>query len=84
MDAVVVLRFSLAPPLTLVDPGHSRTNLAFSFQTQTGLSYATEYNEDLDPTNWEACYTLAGDGSIVQCLIPMAGTPQCFFRVRQP
>jgi hypothetical protein len=71
-------------PVGFVGSACMGTNLTCSFQTEAGQSYTLEYNEDLNPTNWEAYYTLTGDGSIVQCLMPMAGTPQCFFRVRQP
>jgi hypothetical protein len=71
-------------PAGFVGSAFAGTNFTCSFQTEAGQSYTVEYNEDLNPTNWEAYYTLPGDGSIVQCLMPMAGTPQCFFRVRQP
>jgi hypothetical protein len=71
-------------PLQIVQLTLSAGGLAFSFGTANNQSYTVEYSDDLNPTNWEAYCTLPGDGSLVQCLIPMANAPQRFFRVRQP
>ncbi|HEX7577198.1 MAG TPA: hypothetical protein VF430_04080 [Verrucomicrobiae bacterium] len=71
-------------PVSFVGSACTGTNFTCSFQTEAGQSYTVEYNDDLNPTNWEAYYTLPGDDSLIQCLIPMTNAPQRFFRVRQP
>jgi hypothetical protein len=75
----------LAPsdtPLQIQSPSLAGTNFTFSFQTVSNLGYTVEYNDDLGTTNWEAYYTLSGDGSLIQCLVPMTNSPQRFFRVK--
>ena len=71
-------------PVNFVGSAYAGTNFTCSFQAEAGQSYTLECNGDLRTTNWQAYYTLPGDGSIVQCSMPMAGIAQCFFRVRQP
>ena len=69
-------------PLQIQSPSLAGTNFTFSFQTVSNLSYTVEYNDDLNTTNWEAYYTLPGDGSLIRCLMPMTNSPQRFFRVK--
>jgi hypothetical protein len=71
-------------PVSFLGSAVTGTNFTCSFQTEAGQSYTVEYNDDLNPANWEDYYTLSGDGSLVQCLMPMTNSPQRFFRVRQP
>ena len=71
-------------PLQIVQLTLSAGGLAFSFGTANNQSYTVQCNNDLHTTNWEDCYTLTGDGSIMQCLMPVTNAPQRFFRVRQP
>jgi hypothetical protein len=71
-------------PIRLVQPGSVGTNFAFSFQTVGYFSYIVQYNDDLNSTNWQYLETLTGNGSLVQCLVPMTNTTQRFFRLHQP
>ncbi len=69
---------------TLVNSTRSGTNFIFSFQTENGGNYTVEYNDILGTTNWQFLKTVTGDGSLMQCLLPMTNLSQRFFRIRQP
>jgi hypothetical protein len=71
-------------PIRLVQAGSIGSNFVFSFQTVGYFSYIVQYNDDLSSTNWQYLETLTGDGSLMQCLVPMTNATQRFFRLRQP
>jgi len=72
-------------PALLQSPQLSGGNLSFSFQTASNQSYTIQQNSDVSKTNWFMVTNFTGDGSLFQFLIPLTtGSPQNFFRVRQP
>lgn len=62
----------------------STTNLTLAFQTQTGVSYLTEYKAGLGETNWLPLTNTFGDGTLqfINDLAPVTG--QRFYRLRVP
>jgi hypothetical protein len=71
-------------PVSLSPPKRMGTNCGFAFQSEAGLSYTVERNDDLRTANWTLVQTISGDGALKSFLAPVADAPQRFFRVKQP
>lgn len=79
----VLFSLSLSPPVSLFNSVCNGTNFTFAFQAQSNLAYTVEYSDDLSATNWQRCYAITGDGSLMPCCIPMTNSLHRFFRVHQ-
>jgi hypothetical protein len=80
----VTLSVGGGDPVTITSPAFAGTNFTFAFQSEAGLSYTVQSNDDLGTTHWNNVQTIPGDGLIKQFLATGTNVPQRFFRVRQP
>ena len=78
--AGIIYSLSLAP--AVMNARGSGTNVEFLFSSFTNTSYAVEYKDDLNKTNWQVLENKVGSGSLVGCCYPMTNATQRFFRVR--
>jgi hypothetical protein len=66
VDTVLVTQISYSccvPPPVIMEPRpFSQTNLAFSFNTVTGVNYVVQVKTNLDTTNWTSLRTNVGTG----------------------
>ena len=69
-------------PVQLVGPTLAGSNFSFGFQSEAGVDYTLESNDDLSTTNWSLVRTIRGDGAR-QVLLPAVDAPQRFFRISQ-
>jgi hypothetical protein len=73
------------PQHLLWQPQFSGGKFSFSFQTISNQSYSIQQNTNAATTNWFVVTNITGDGSLFEFVIPITtGSPQDFFRVRQP
>jgi hypothetical protein len=78
---------TLAPPLPLqlLSPRTvGTTNFTFSFLTVANQGYRVWANSDLTTTNWVSVTNFVADGFTKQFNIPIANSPQRYFRVSAP
>jgi hypothetical protein len=80
----VYLVVSVPPPVPMAPPSLSGDNFSFGFPTAIGHAYTVLFNDDLATANWIVYTNITGNGSPMQFLVPMAGAPRRFFRVREP
>jgi hypothetical protein len=80
----VYLIMTKPAPAQLLNPVVTGGNFTFAFDTVNSQSYTIQHNDDLATTNWISDTNFTGNGSLMQCLVPMTNVPQRFFRVRQP
>ena len=59
-------------------------NLKLSFPTASGQSYTVESCTDLTANLWVPCTNFAGNGSVLEVVVPAGTRTPRFFRVRQP
>jgi hypothetical protein len=71
-------------PVQIISPEVAGQNIDFSFQTLNNQSYTIQSNDNLATTNWVYFAHFTGNGTVIQFVIPMAGVPHRFFRVREP
>ena len=57
-------------------------DVAFSVQTERGVTYYVEYAESLSPVTWEVLQRIVGPGSAVTVSDAITNAPQRFYRVR--
>jgi hypothetical protein len=68
-------------PATLRSPTLTGTNFTFVFQSEAGLNYTVERNDDLSTTNWNPVTPISGDGTLKSFLAPYTCIPHRFFRL---
>jgi hypothetical protein len=71
-------------PAQILNPAVSNGNFTFSLGTVNSQSYTVQHNDDLATTNWVFDTNFTGNGSLMQCFVPVTNVPQRFFRVSQP
>ena len=71
---------AVAGPVTLVNPMVSGTAFSFSFATLTGISYAVEFTDSLNPIRWTTLTNFTGDGTTLTAT-DTPGVAQRFYRV---
>jgi PKD repeat protein len=75
--------YILVAPLPVITTyGVSEDEFAFGFDTIPGKVYVIEYKDSLDDPAWQTLQTVPGDGASKTITIPIANTPQRFFRLR--
>jgi len=89
-DPVLANNFSnlvstfVAPPVQILAPTLSGTNLIFSFQTVSNQSYTIQQNTNVATTNWTLFSNFIANGSVFQLKVPARPGTRQFFRVREP
>jgi len=68
--------------LPIVNPAFDGTNFNFSFPTETGFSYVVQFKDAMDESAWQSWQTLSGDGLVKIIIVPVAGQPERYFRLR--
>ena len=79
----VALMASSIPVPQLLSPVRQGTHFSVLAQTLNRRTYALEYKETLDATNWNMAATNSGNGSLRQLLDAAATASQRFYRMRQ-
>ena len=69
-------------PVSLTQARVTGTNFTFTFPTESGFTYVTEYRTNLISGSWLPLVTNAGTGSSVTVTNPGTGGSARFFRVR--
>ena len=70
-----------AAPQLMVATTNGQTNFSFSFQTVAGFNYLIQTKTALDDAVWQTLQTQAGDDSGQTFSVPLAATPQRFYRL---
>jgi hypothetical protein len=81
LDQVV---FTPLSGVTVLNPQNTGGNFQFQFLTQSGFTYAVQYNTSLDPGGWQTYSYIGGDGTVQNVSIPYSifgGSKQGFVRV---
>ena len=78
---------SLAEPLVLggigvPSPSISHGNFSFSFPTRNTMSYVVQYETNLSDPVWQDLKTVIGTGGIMNIMLPTAGHPSCWYRIK--
>jgi len=68
--------------LTLANPSFDGTNFNFSFMAATGFSSVVQFKNALDEAAWQTWQTFPGDGLLKTVVVPVAGQPERYFRLR--
>jgi len=76
----IVIR-SLAMPVTLQNLTRVGSDFVFSFASQSGHTYKSQYTDALGGSNWEVSATVAGTGSTLTVTNKNATGAQRFYRV---
>jgi len=67
---------------TLVSPGYTGSSFSASFQSQAGITYEAQYNDNLNALNWVTFDTIIGDGATKIINDPSPSPTKRFYRVR--
>jgi hypothetical protein len=68
----------------LLSPTVTAGNFSFYLNTASGQNYTVEDSDNVYAANWMVYTNFTGNGSLMQVIVPVAGVPHRFFRVRQP
>ena len=68
----------------LLSPTVTVGNFSFYLNTASGQNYTVEDSDNVYSANWMFYTNFTGNGSLMQVIVPVAGAPHRFFRVRQP
>jgi hypothetical protein len=75
-----IIQAPVAP--TLLNPNYTGTAFSASLQTQSGVTYEVQYNNDLNTSTWTTFSTFVGDGSVQPINDPGPLPANRFYRVR--
>jgi hypothetical protein len=67
---------------TLLSPTYSGSSFGTSFQSQPGVTYEAQYNDNLNTLNWITFDTIAGDGTTKSVNDPSPSPTKRFYRIR--
>lgn len=76
-----LLARAMAPP-PIVDWSLPGDQFGFAFETVVGFNYRIEFRNTMGDANWQTLQTQPGDGLRHELLIPSAGEPERYFRLR--
>jgi hypothetical protein len=71
-----------APAPTLLSPSYTGSSFSASFQSQAGVTYEAQYNDNLHTLNWITFDTIIGDGSTKNINDPSPSPAKRFYRLR--
>jgi len=80
-NSVSIVINSQAMPVTLQNLTRVASDFVFSFASQSGHTYESQYTDALGGSNWEVSATVAGTGSTLTVTNKNATGAQRFYRV---
>lgn len=81
-NATNILSARVFGAVALEQVGFDGVDFAFAFPTETGFTYTVQFKNSLDEITWQPWQTYLGDGLVKQIIVPVAGAPTRFFRLR--
>ncbi|HTH48850.1 MAG TPA: hypothetical protein VMB21_15155, partial [Candidatus Limnocylindria bacterium] len=82
-DTGVTLKMEGSAPVQIFDPTFTEGKFGFSFDTENGLNYVVQQNDDLTSSNWLFYTNIPGNGLPIQIFLPVTNN-QGFFRLLAP
>jgi hypothetical protein len=73
---------TILAPVRMTNTNWRTNSFNFSFMTVNGLTYAIDYKNTLNDTNWLLLRSVAGNGSVLTITDPPATGRSRFYRVR--